>query len=279
MAAAAVLALLVYLLLPGDASGPGPGAVEPTDGETDTSLIDVLDDLELHDHVDFRVAPPACSILESWTPLVTLERLRGATATAVRVRCPLKTVMIRDGKSTPIELLWTEDLGRGPKAITMLEKGLKTKWKGWKDAVTVRVVGAVPGSEVERVLTLLREAGLEKTRVVAKPAPAPPPAPSPKVEVPAVPRPRLKVVLLRKAGEEETLVRVLGKDLGRGEQGFEALAKRLKDLRESHAGPATLDAWAKVPRAEIVKVLDLLLGLGWKEIEFVGVPPSRPKNR
>jgi hypothetical protein len=276
LAAAAVLAFVIFLLVSDETPESARVAEEPP--EADPPLEWILD--EIDEIVDPAYAPletiiNAGPLPDLFAPRVTLERGKGDQATTIRVRSGVKSDVYKDGEKTQWTVLWTEDLGQGKEALTKLTTGLKTKWKDWKAPVTVRVVGAVPASEVESALAALNKAGMKRVKLEAEPAPEPVDPKSRRVDIPEPPKPRLFVNLVRKKDDEATLVRVLGKDLGRGEAGFKALAKRLGELRKTHAGPATLEASPIVPRKDIVRTLDAMLERGWQEIKFVGVPRRR----
>jgi biopolymer transport protein ExbD len=62
--------------------------------------------------------------------------------------------------------------------------------------------------------------------------------------------------------------------LGAGEEGFALLAERVKELVNlDPANAVQINAWAWVPFADVVRVVDMVRATGGGEILFVGAPP------
>ena len=88
-------------------------------------------------------------------------------------------------------------------------------------------------------------------------------------------KPKIRVELKRGTGDLTTLVVLDHDELGRGRDAFAALDRRIGELHEADADlPGEINAWAAVPRADIVRAIDAFMKHGVTDITFVGAPPA-----
>ncbi|MCU0728174.1 MAG: hypothetical protein MUE73_20695 [Planctomycetes bacterium] len=86
--------------------------------------------------------------------------------------------------------------------------------------------------------------------------------------------PSLVIELERRSGETRTRVKLPGEDLGTDGESFALLADRVRGLLRGDPPPTVqINAWAWVPFAEVVRVVDMVRGAGGREILFTGAPP------
>jgi biopolymer transport protein ExbD len=71
-------------------------------------------------------------------------------------------------------------------------------------------------------------------------------------------------------GETATVLFLDGSELGRGEEGFAALAGK---LRHTTLKAGEIEAHPLVPHQEVIRAIDALMKVGIEKITFVGVPP------
>jgi hypothetical protein len=87
----------------------------------------------------------------------------------------------------------------------------------------------------------------------------------------------LLIELKRAEEDPQTRVKLLETMLGAGEEGFALLAERVKEqVNLDPAIAVQVNAWAWVPFADIVRVVDMVRAAGGGGILFVGAPaPSK----
>jgi biopolymer transport protein ExbD len=90
------------------------------------------------------------------------------------------------------------------------------------------------------------------------------------------PKPKILVDLRRGAGEDRTRVRLLGQEIGSGEEGFARLDTAIRGIRhspDSSEFPGFIAASPEVPHGDVIRCLDSFVAAGVETVEFEGTPP------
>ena len=87
-------------------------------------------------------------------------------------------------------------------------------------------------------------------------------------------KPKITVELKRKKTEKITRVKLLDQEIGSGNSGFTILDQRIKQIAKSNEElPGEINAWAWVPHADVVRVIDAFMKANVTDLTFVGAPP------
>ncbi|MCU0726456.1 MAG: biopolymer transporter ExbD [Planctomycetes bacterium] len=94
-------------------------------------------------------------------------------------------------------------------------------------------------------------------------------------------REKIVVDLRRGEGEDRTRIRLLGQDLGAGEEGFARLDTAIRGIRsspDSEEFPGFIAAQSEVPHGDVIRCLDSFVAAGVATVEFEGARLPGPSK-
>lgn len=90
---------------------------------------------------------------------------------------------------------------------------------------------------------------------------------------------KITVELKRTETERHTRVKLLDQEIGIDDQGFRALKQRIAQIAGANSDlPGEINAWAEVPHAHVVRVIDAFMAAKVSDITFIGAPPPGVKQ-